>query len=163
VLLADEPTAQLDHIQVEGVIQLIRRLAQPGRTVLVATHDDRMIPFADRVVELAPRVSEDTGAPDQVTLAAGEVLFEQGSRGGRVYFVESGRMEIVRVHADGSEEHLIYVAPPAYFGEMGPMLGLPRSATARAAEDTVLTSYSIRDFRHRAGTEERARLGDNGS
>jgi len=157
VLLADEPTAQLDHIQVEGVIQLIRRLAQPGRTVLVATHDDRMIPFADRVIELAPRVSEDTGPPEKISLAEGEVLFEQGSRGARVYFVTSGRMDILRVHADGSHEHLADVTPPRYFGEMGPLLGLPRSATARAAVATELTSYSVRDFRHHAGAAERAR------
>ncbi|MDX6285727.1 MAG: putative transport system ATP-binding protein [Frankiales bacterium] len=157
VLLADEPTAHLDHVQVEGVITLLRRLAEPGRTVLVSTHDDRMIPLADRVIELAPRISEDTGPAEELTLAKGDVLFEQGSRGGRVYYVEAGRMEILRVQADGTEEHLIYVEPPAYFGEMGPMLGLPRSATARAVTKSVLTSYSVRDFRHRAGADERAR------
>jgi putative ABC transport system ATP-binding protein len=160
VLLADEPTAHLDHLQVEGVITLIRRLAVPGRTVLVSTHDDRMIPFADRVIELAPPVAENTGPPEQLDLSKGEVVFDQGSRGDRVYFVESGRIEIVRIHADGREEHVSNVQPPQYFGELGPMLGLPRSATARAAVHSVVTSCSIRDFRHRAGADERRRTSD---
>jgi hypothetical protein len=40
---------------------------------------------------------------------------------------------------------------------MGPILGVPRSATARAQVKTALTAMSVRDFRHRAGADERAR------
>ena len=54
LLLADEPTAHLDYVQVEGVLRIIRDLAQPGRVVVVSTHDDRMLPLADQVVELQP-------------------------------------------------------------------------------------------------------------
>ena len=53
LVLADEPTAHLDYIQVDGVLRLLRELAQPGRVVVVATHDDRLLPLADRVVELS--------------------------------------------------------------------------------------------------------------
>jgi putative ABC transport system ATP-binding protein len=56
VILADEPTAHLDYIQVEGVLKLIRELADDGRLIIVATHDDRLVPLADRVVNVA-RVS----------------------------------------------------------------------------------------------------------
>ena len=52
LLLADEPTAHLDFIQVEEVLRLIRELASGERVVVVATHDTRMLPLADRVVEL---------------------------------------------------------------------------------------------------------------
>ena len=62
LILADEPTAHLDYIQVETVLRIVRALACPGRVVVVATHDDRMIPLADQVVELVPRfVSEGLG------------------------------------------------------------------------------------------------------
>src|SRR5262249_46286070 len=47
VILADEPTAHLDYIQVEGVIRLVRDLADDGRLVVVATHDERLVPLAD--------------------------------------------------------------------------------------------------------------------
>lgn len=50
LILADEPTAHLDFIQVEEVLRLIRELADGERVVVVATHDSRMLPMADRVV-----------------------------------------------------------------------------------------------------------------
>ena len=53
LLLADEPTAALDAVQGRGVMELLRRRAQEnGATVIVVTHDPRMIRFADRVIEL---------------------------------------------------------------------------------------------------------------
>ncbi|MBV8961455.1 MAG: ABC transporter ATP-binding protein, partial [Actinobacteria bacterium] len=54
LVLADEPTAHLDYIQVEGVLKLLRTLAGPDRAVIVATHDERLLPLADRIVELTP-------------------------------------------------------------------------------------------------------------
>ncbi len=52
VILADEPTAHLDHVQVDGVFDLLRTTASEGRIVIVATHDDRLLPIADRTVHL---------------------------------------------------------------------------------------------------------------
>ena len=54
LILADEPTAHLDHGQLEGVLGLLRELAGGERTVVVAAHDTRILPFADRVVSLVP-------------------------------------------------------------------------------------------------------------
>ena len=147
LLLADEPTAHLDYIQVDGVIRLLRDLAQPGRIVVVATHDDRMVPLADRVVELSAHASPESGPPERVPIAAGNLLFHQGDPGDRVYVVESGAIELVRQLADGSEELLAVSTDGDYFGELAPLFGLQRSATARAKTDSVLMSYSIRDFR----------------
>ena len=52
LLLADEPTAHLDHVQVDGVLRLLREIADAGRMVVVATHDERLVPLSDRAVEL---------------------------------------------------------------------------------------------------------------
>ena len=150
LLLADEPTAHLDYIQVESVLQLVRELASPGRLVVVATHDERMIPLADGVVELSPRFREER-PPEHVELDAGQVLFDQGSRGELIYVVESGEIEIFKVRADRSEEHVVVLGPGQHFGELGPLLGLPRSASARAVGPAVVTGYGIADFRKRFG------------
>jgi putative ABC transport system ATP-binding protein len=149
LVLADEPTAHLDHIQVEGILGLLRRLAAPGRMVVVATHDDRITQLADRVVELAPHFSDADRPPETVTLGAGDALFTQGDPGDLIYAVESGRMEVYRVRADGAHEHVAEVGPGHYVGELGPMLNLPRSATVRALEDSVLTGYTVWAFRRR--------------
>jgi putative ABC transport system ATP-binding protein len=147
LVLADEPTAHLDYIQVDGVIRLLRDLAQPGRIVVVATHDERMVPLADRVIEMSAHASANSGPPERLTVAAGQDLFRQGQPGDRVYVVEQGQIDLVRAMADGSEELLARAKEGDYFGELAPLFGLQRAATARARNDTVVTSYSIRDFR----------------
>ena len=147
LVLADEPTAHLDYIQVEGILRLLRSIAAPGRLVVVATHDDRITQLADTVVELAPLLPDSERQPVPVTLVAGQGLFDQGDPSDLVYVVESGQVELFRNRADGTEERLTVAGPGNYFGELGPMLNLPRSASARALTDTVVTGYGTRLFR----------------
>lgn len=147
LVLADEPTAHLDYIQVEGVLRLLRGIAAPGRLVIVATHDDRITQLADKVVELVPHLSDTDREPQEVTLQAGQVLFTQGDDSDLVYVVTSGEVEIYRDKEDGTEEHLTVVESGSYFGELGPLLHLPRSASARARTDAALIGYSSRLFR----------------
>jgi len=149
LVVADEPTAHLDHIQVEGVLTLVRALATMGRLVLVSTHDDRLTHIADRVIELVPHFSGADREPEEVRLAAGQVLFHQGERGDLVYAVEEGEIEIYRIRAHGAEEHLAVMGAGNYFGELGPMFNLPRSASARARTPSRITACSLRAFRRR--------------
>ena len=153
LIVADEPTASLDYLQAEGVITRLRLLAAPGRIVIIATHDERLLPLADRVVELTPRISPYDRPPERNTLDPGEYLFHQGDQGQLVYEVDEGVIEIVRHRMDGSEELLQVLEPGGYFGELSPMFGLPRAASARARETTVVTGYNLRDFRHRRGAD----------
>ena len=81
LLLADELTAHLDYIQVEEVLRLIRELASGERVVVVTPPDTRMLPLADRVVELMPHVTYTEHEPETVALQPGETLFEQGTMG----------------------------------------------------------------------------------
>src|SRR5690349_23515732 len=120
LVLADEPTAHLDFIQVEEVLRLIREIASGDRIVVVATHDNRILPLADRVVELVPEFATTDRPPETVHLEAGEVLFEQGMMGDLIYIVSEGELEIVRELESGGEELLKVVGPGDYFGEMGP-------------------------------------------
>jgi putative ABC transport system ATP-binding protein len=147
LVLADEPTAHLDYIQVEGILQLLRNLATPGRQVVVATHDDRITQLADRVIELRPHLPADQIEPRVVTLDGGELLFRQGDPSDLVYLVQSGEVEILRERDDGSEETVTVIGSGQYFGELGPLLNLPRSASARAVGPTVLTGCSVQQFR----------------
>jgi len=147
VLLADEPTANLDYIQAEGIISLLRDLRSDGRAIIVSSHDDRLVPIADRVIHLVPEFRQDAGAPRVVGHLAGEAIFEQGERGELVYVIEAGQVHIERSLAGGDVEQLASLGPGDYFGELGPLLGFPRSATARAATDVRLTAYNVQDFR----------------
>jgi putative ABC transport system ATP-binding protein len=49
-ILADEPTAALDTENGHAIMAILADIAQePGRGVLVVTHDPRLLPFADRI------------------------------------------------------------------------------------------------------------------
>jgi putative ABC transport system ATP-binding protein len=151
LILADEPTAHLDFIQVEEVLRLIRSLAEGERVVVVATHDSRILPLADRVVELRPEVATTNRPPETVRLKAGEVLFEQSTMGDLIYVVSEGELDIVRELADGGEELVKIAEPGDYFGEMGVLFHIPRSATVRARTDATVVGYTAQAFRERLG------------
>ena len=147
LLLADEPTANLDHVQAEAIIGLLRDLRSQGSIIVVSTHDARLVPVADRTVQMAQQAETDDPQPQQVFYVAGESIFEQGSRANLVYVIEDGTIDIVRVNADDTEELLTTMGAGQYFGELGALLGYPRSASARAASDATLTAYGARQFK----------------
>jgi putative ABC transport system ATP-binding protein len=152
LILADEPTAHLDYIQVEGVLGLLRELAEPGRIVVVATHDERLLPLADRIVHLSAPAIVGSRPPERLEYEAGQLVFEQGAPSDLVYTIEDGEIEIVRQRADGSQEPVALLGEGQYFGELGPLFGLRRSATARAVKHAVVTGYTARDFRDLVGS-----------
>jgi putative ABC transport system ATP-binding protein len=63
ILLADEPTGNLDSKNGGHVMDLLRELHQEGATICMVTHDPRYAHFADRTVNLfdGQLVSETNG------------------------------------------------------------------------------------------------------
>ena len=63
VLLADEPTGNLDSANGEAVMDLLRGLHRNGATIVMVTHDPRYAKFADRTIHMFDgRVVEETTA-----------------------------------------------------------------------------------------------------
>jgi putative ABC transport system ATP-binding protein len=52
ILLADEPTGNLDSKNSEAVMELLRDLHREGATICMVTHDPRYTQFADRTIHL---------------------------------------------------------------------------------------------------------------
>jgi putative ABC transport system ATP-binding protein len=53
IILADEPTAALDSASGRDVVNIMQKLArEQGSTILLVTHDDRILDIADRLVHL---------------------------------------------------------------------------------------------------------------
>lgn len=50
ILLADEPTGNLDSANAEGIIQLLRELADAGKTILLITHEANLARAAHRTI-----------------------------------------------------------------------------------------------------------------
>jgi putative ABC transport system ATP-binding protein len=79
VLLADEPTGNLDSVNGEAVMDLMKELHQGGATIVMVTHDPRYAEFAERSVHLFDgQVVEDVTGPKAAQMATemGEHGFE---------------------------------------------------------------------------------------
>jgi putative ABC transport system ATP-binding protein len=64
VLIADEPTGQLDSETAQSIMQLIRAVVRDqGVTAVVATHDPLLVHHADRVIELSDGAVTADGSP----------------------------------------------------------------------------------------------------
>ncbi len=67
LILFDEPTSALDPELVSGVLDIIRSLAEEGRTMLVVTHEMGFArKLADRVHFVCGGVIEESGTPSEV-------------------------------------------------------------------------------------------------
>ena len=67
VILFDEPTSALDPELVGEVLQVIRSLAEEGRTMIIVTHEMTFArEVSSRVVFLDEGVVAEEGSPDQV-------------------------------------------------------------------------------------------------
>jgi len=68
ILLADEPTGNLDSKNGEAVMELLQELHRGGSTICMVTHDNRYAKHADRTVHLFDgRVVEDSSVEAQAT------------------------------------------------------------------------------------------------
>jgi putative ABC transport system ATP-binding protein len=67
LVFADEPTSALDWAHGEQVVELLRNAAhERGATVLIVSHDSRIVPYADRVFHLEDgRLTDNEDAPPE--------------------------------------------------------------------------------------------------
>ena len=68
IVLADEPTGNLDSLTGEDILKLLRATADAGQTIIMVTHDARAAAFADRIVRL---VDGNFAAPAEVPRKGG--------------------------------------------------------------------------------------------
>ncbi len=74
LILADEPTGNLDTVATASVLGVLRRLHQQGRTLVVITHENDVAAFANRVVELRDgRIVDDRAQEPSPLPAVGAV------------------------------------------------------------------------------------------
>src|SRR5258705_11874352 len=70
ILLADEPTGNLDSANGEAVMELLRDLHRSGATICIVTHDERYARHADRSIHLFDgRVVEETSTTPSTSTA----------------------------------------------------------------------------------------------
>lgn len=74
------------------------------------------------------------------TMTEGTTVFIENMPGESLFLITKGSIRISKMFAEGDEKTLVVLGPEDVFGEMAVIDGLPRSATARVAENAELIS-----------------------
>ena len=151
VLIADEPTGNLDSKTANAVFQLFASLVANGKTVVMVTHDSDLAKRVDRAVIVADGaiVNEyvakalSTLTMDQLALVTrqlearsftpGAPIINQGEPADQFYIITKGQVEVLLHQPNGPAIPVTTMGAGQYFGEIGLLRGGARTATVRAS------------------------------
>ena len=147
LVLADEPTAALDEQSGRTVVELFRRMAKEEQvTIIIVTHDNRILDVADRIVNLTPRsLAEMSDHLHSEHVQAGKNIIREGDPGDKFYLIRQGA---VRVRRGPEQKEVATLREGDFFGEMALLTGQPRNASVEAVTDTLLYVLSQEQFRN---------------
>ncbi|MBI5565358.1 MAG: ATP-binding cassette domain-containing protein, partial [Chloroflexi bacterium] len=146
IVVADEPTGNLDSKTAEAVFELFENLVQQGKTIIMVTHDSdkakrvhRAVIVSDgEVIEEYLARAFSTLTQEQLIWASheieperhepGGVIFHEGSAPDQFYIIAHGSAEVVLKSADGSDIVASRLTPGQYFGEIALLRGVERTA-----------------------------------
>ncbi|MBI2933523.1 MAG: peptidase domain-containing ABC transporter [Planctomycetes bacterium] len=98
--------------------------------------------FLRELAPFSPLSDEDVQtlatSADLIQVPFGEKIFSEGDAADGMYVVYSGRVKIVASDRGGNEIVLAALSAGEHFGEQAVLTGAPRSAKARAADDSAL-------------------------
>jgi CRP-like cAMP-binding protein len=75
-----------------------------------------------------------------LSLASGDILFNQGDDSGTLYFINRGQVELVRDYKDGEKVVIATLGRDEVIGELSMIGSEPRTASVIATEDTELVA-----------------------
>jgi DNA-binding SARP family transcriptional activator len=114
----------------------------------------------ERILLHDPALTDYEPAPEPIdeeitylNFAPGDVIVEQGTRADSIYWIEEGRVEVVKAEEGGETARVAELEAGQYFGELASILGTHRSATVRALTPTTVSVYDLNTFRYRVGVE----------
>jgi ABC-type lipoprotein export system ATPase subunit len=136
LIIADEPTGNLDSKTAEAVFGLFKDLVEQGKTIIIVTHDSGLAKRANRTALLSDGeiVNEyvakalPTLTPGQMlaasrrlraqTYEAGTMILTEGKNSDAFYVVSKGMVEVVLPRPNQSDVIAVQLGPGKYFGEM---------------------------------------------
>jgi ABC-type lipoprotein export system ATPase subunit len=152
IIIADEPTGNLDSKTSETVFDLFNQLVDQGKTIIIVTHDSSLAQRAHRtalitdgeiVNEFVAKVFP-TMTHDQLLAAThkvsphqydpGAMILTEGKDNDKFYIVSKGIVEVVLPRPNQSDVILLQLGPGKYFGEIAFFHGEKTRASVRAAE-----------------------------
>jgi ABC-type lipoprotein export system ATPase subunit len=156
VVIADEPTGNLDSKTAESVFALFNDLVAKGKTIIIVTHDSALAKRTHRtalitdgeivneyVAQAMPTLTQDqllwaTRNAKAQTYEPGTMIFSEGTNADSFYIVSKGTVEVVLPRPDQSDVVALQLGPGKFFGEMAFFHDKKRSASVRASEHGVV-------------------------
>lgn len=178
IVIADEPTGNLDSKTAEAVFELFDSLVAQGKTIIIVTHDSSLAKRTQRtalitdgeivneyVAQALPTLTHDqlleaTRKLKPRHCEAGEVILQQGGEGEHFCVVSKGSVEIVLQRPNATDVVVTTLGPGKYFGEIELFHRRANSATVRVsregpAEILMLDFETLNELLGRAeGTRE---------
>jgi len=136
LIVADEPTGNLDSKTAETVFGLFNDLVAKGKTVIIVTHDSSLAKRSNRtaliadgeivneyVVKALPTLTFDQllGASHKAKrhkYEAGAMILTEGKNADAFYIVSQGTVEVVLPRHNQSDVVAVELGPGKYFGEI---------------------------------------------
>jgi ABC-type lipoprotein export system ATPase subunit len=136
ILIADEPTGNLDSKTAATVFALFNQLVAEGKTVIIVTHDSGLARHAHRTALIADGeiVNEyvakalPTLTPQQLLAAThklkprqyepGAMILVEGKNSDAFYIIAKGTVDVILPRANQSDVIAVQLGPGKYFGEM---------------------------------------------
>jgi ABC-type lipoprotein export system ATPase subunit len=161
VLIADEPTGNLDSKTAAAVFDLFNQLVADGKTVIIVTHDSSLAKHAHRTALIADGeiVNEyvakalPTLSPQQLLAAthrikprhyeAGAMILTEGKDNDKFYIVSKGTVDIVLPRPNQTDVIIAELGPGKYFGEIAFFHGGKSNASIRACDSCAVEVLSI--------------------
>ena len=161
VIIADEPTGNLDSKTAETIFGLFNDLVAQGKTVIIVTHDSSLAKRTHRTALIADGeiVNEyvakamPTLSQDQMLWAArnakvqkfeaGTLIFSEGASADTFYVVSKGTVDVVLPRPGQSDVVALQLGPGKFFGEIAYFHDKRRLASIRASERTAVEVLAI--------------------
>ncbi len=151
IILADEPTGNLDSRAADNVLTLFESLAKRGKTVLIVTHDPSITQRTDQTIILSdgeiidktvaralpflshPQMLAATKRAQKQHVLPGATILQEGEPVEHFFMIVSGEVEIVVTNEQSKEIRLARFGPGKFFGEISLILGGHSTAQVRGA------------------------------
>src|SRR5512143_1334672 len=161
LLVADEPTGNLDSKTAETVFALFHELVSKGKTVVIVTHDSSLAKRAQRTALIADgeivneflALALPTLSFDQLLAAthkikpthydAGAMILTEGRNNDTFYIVSKGTVDVILPRPGQSEVIALELGPGKYFGEMAFFHERRNHASVRACESCPVEVLAI--------------------
>ena len=152
VVIADEPTGNLDSKTADSVFGLFNNLVSQGKTIIVVTHDSGLAKRTHRTALIADgEIVNEYVAKAMPTLTrelllqatriartknydAGSMIISEGANADEFYIVTKGTVDVVLPRPNQSDVIVLQLGPGKFFGEMAFFHERKRRASVRASE-----------------------------